>query len=101
MQASLSTCQGAEAAAIVTDVLANAMTSAFAPATAGRDFSRDDIHNLRKAYRLIFAEEGTMSERLQDVAEIFLDNQAVMEIVNFIQADSSRAICQPKMEDAA
>lgn len=66
-----------------------------------RDFSRDDIHNLRKAYRLIFAEEGTMSERLQDVAEIFLDNQAVMEIVNFIQADSSRAICQPKMEDAA
>ncbi|PPR59769.1 MAG: hypothetical protein CFH04_01938, partial [Alphaproteobacteria bacterium MarineAlpha3_Bin3] len=25
----------------------------------------------------------------------------VMEIVNFIQADSSRAICQPKMEDAA
>jgi UDP-N-acetylglucosamine acyltransferase len=66
-----------------------------------RDFSRDDIHNLRKAYRLIFAEEGTMSERLQDVAEIFSDNQAVMEIVNFIQADSSRAICQPKMEDAA
>ena len=66
-----------------------------------RDFSRDDIHNLRKAYRLIFAEEGTISERLQDVAEIFSDNQAVMEIVNFIQADSSRAICQPKMEDAA
>ena len=42
-----------------------------------------------------------MSERLQDVAEIFLDNQAVMEIVNFIRADSSRSICQPKMENAA
>jgi len=66
-----------------------------------RDFSRDDIHNLRKAYRLIFAPEGTMGERLQDVADLFSDNEAVMDIVNFIQVDSSRAICQPNMEDAA
>jgi UDP-N-acetylglucosamine acyltransferase len=66
-----------------------------------RNFSRDDIHNLRKAYRLIFAEEGTMTERLADVAELFADNEPVMDIVNFIKSDSSRSICQPKMEDAA
>jgi UDP-N-acetylglucosamine acyltransferase len=66
-----------------------------------RNFSRDDIHNLRKAYRLIFAEEGTMTERLADVAELFSDNEPVMDIVNFIKSDSSRSICQPKMEDAA
>jgi len=66
-----------------------------------RSFSRDHIHDLRKAYRLIFAEEGTMAERLQDVAELFHENESVMDIVNFIRADSSRAICQPKMEDAA
>ncbi|MEE8393427.1 MAG: acyl-ACP--UDP-N-acetylglucosamine O-acyltransferase [Rhodospirillales bacterium] len=66
-----------------------------------RDFSRDDIHELRKAYRLIFAPEGTMSERLEDVSELFSDNEPVMEIVNFIRTDSSRAICQPGMEDAA
>jgi len=66
-----------------------------------RNFSREDIHNLRKAYRLIFAEEGTMTERLQDVAELFSDNEPVMDIVNFIKSDSSRSICQPKMEDAA
>jgi len=66
-----------------------------------RDFSREDIHNLRKAYRLIFAEEGTMTERLADVAELFADNEPVMDIVNFIKSDSSRSICQPKMEDAA
>ena len=66
-----------------------------------RDFSRDDIHDLRRAYRLIFAEEGTLTERLEDVAELFNDNAVVMEIVNFIKADSSRSICQPTMEDAA
>lgn len=66
-----------------------------------RGFSRDDIHELRKAYRLIFAQEGTMSERLDDVAELFAEIEPVMEIVEFIRSDSSRAICQPSMEDAA
>ena len=66
-----------------------------------RGFSRDMIHEIRKAYRMIFAEEGTMAERLQDVIEDFSGNEPVMEIVNFIQSDSSRRICQPHMEDAA
>ena len=64
-----------------------------------RGFSRDEIHNLRKAYRLIFAHEGTLAERLEDVADLFPDNEPVMDIVNFIRADSSRAICQPSGED--
>lgn len=66
-----------------------------------RNFSREDIHNLRKAYRLIFAEEGTLSERIQDVAELFPDTEAVKDIIDFINADSSRAICQPIIKDAA
>ena len=61
-----------------------------------RGFSRDDIHALRTAYRLFFAQEGTMAERLSDVAELFPDNEAVMDIVAFIQADSARAVCRPK-----
>ena len=66
-----------------------------------RNFSRDTIHTLRNAYRLLFAREGTMAERLEDVAELFADNEAVMEIVSFIRRDSSRALCQPIYEDAA
>ena len=66
-----------------------------------RGFSRDDIHDLRKAYRLIFAEEGTLTERLEDVAEDFADNEPVMEILDFIRTESSRAICQPGLDDAA
>jgi UDP-N-acetylglucosamine acyltransferase len=66
-----------------------------------RGFSRDSIHSLRAAYRLLFAEEGTLAERLADVADMFKDHAAVMEIVHFIQADSSRAVCQPQTKRAA
>jgi UDP-N-acetylglucosamine acyltransferase len=61
-----------------------------------RGFSREVIHALRNAYRLLFAQEGTMAERLLDVAELFHDNNPVMDIIEFIKADSSRSICQPK-----
>lgn len=63
-----------------------------------RGFSRKDVHSLRQAYRLLFAEEGTMAERLKDVADLYSGNEPVMEIVNFIKSSSSRAICQPKPE---
>jgi UDP-N-acetylglucosamine acyltransferase len=66
-----------------------------------RGFSRTDIHDLRTAYRLLFAQEGTMGERVEDVASIYGQNNPVMEMVAFIRADSSRAICQPKAENAA
>ncbi len=64
-----------------------------------RGFTREQIHTLRTAYRLLFAQEGTMAERLSDAEEIYHDNEAVMEIVAFIRADSSRAICQPRPGD--
>ena len=66
-----------------------------------RNFSREAIHDLRRAYRLIFAQEGTLAERLADVAELFANVEPVMEIVQFMGGDSSRAICQPLLEDAA
>lgn len=64
-----------------------------------RGFTRDQIHTLRTAYRLLFAQEGTMAERLSDVEEIYHDNEVVMEIASFIRANSSRAICQPRPGD--
>jgi UDP-N-acetylglucosamine acyltransferase len=66
-----------------------------------RNFDRETIHGLRSAYRLMFAPEGTLAERLDDVAEMMSDIEPVMEIVDFIRADSSRSICQPSLEDAA
>lgn len=66
-----------------------------------RRFSREDIHALRTAYRLLFAQEGAMAERLADVEAMFGDNKPVMDIVNFIRFDSSRSMCQPRAEHAA
>ena len=61
-----------------------------------RGFSKEDVHNLRRAYRMLFADEGTMGERVQDVAKLFEDNSGVMEIVEFMATDSSRGITQPR-----
>jgi UDP-N-acetylglucosamine acyltransferase len=62
-----------------------------------RGFSREDIQALRTAYQVLFAEDaGTLAERVEEVAERFRDIQAVRDIVEFIRADTSRGLCQPK-----
>ncbi len=66
-----------------------------------RGFDRETIHSLRNAYRLLFANEGTMAERIKDVAEMFKEVEPVMEIIDFVTADSSRSFCQPKSEDGS
>ncbi|MCW5699648.1 MAG: acyl-ACP--UDP-N-acetylglucosamine O-acyltransferase [Rhodospirillales bacterium] len=66
-----------------------------------RQFSRDQVHAMRRAYRLLFAHEGTMAERIEDVSQMFKSNEFVMEIVEFIRAKSSRGICQPALDHAA
>ncbi|ALL13421.1 acyl-ACP--UDP-N-acetylglucosamine O-acyltransferase [Caulobacter henricii] len=63
-----------------------------------RGFSREAINALRAAYRLLFADEGTFQERLEDVAEIHASNAEVMEIVNFIRSDNNRPLCLPERE---
>lgn len=59
-------------------------------------FSREVVHDLRTAYRLLFAEEGTLAERLSDVAGMFADSDPIMDIVTFISKESSRGLCQPR-----
>jgi len=61
-----------------------------------RGFNKEDVHDLRRAYRMLFADEGTMGERVQDVAKLFDSNSGVMEIVEFMSTDSSRGITQPR-----
>ena len=65
-----------------------------------RGFGRDAIHDMRRAFRLLFAQEGTMTERLADVSDLFNAIEPVMDIVDFIQTDSSRPISQPKGDGA-
>ncbi|HEY7899890.1 MAG TPA: acyl-ACP--UDP-N-acetylglucosamine O-acyltransferase [Caulobacteraceae bacterium] len=63
-----------------------------------RGFSREAINTLRAAYRMLFAEEGTFQERLDDTAEAYGASEEVMEIVAFIRADSGRPLTTPQRE---
>lgn len=61
-----------------------------------RGFSREQIHDLRRAYRLLFADEGTLAERVADVAEEFAKHPTVHEILDFIRGNGDRALCTPR-----
>ena len=61
-----------------------------------RGFSRADIHSLRRAYRLLFADEGGLMERVEDVSAEFKDHPIVTEILTFIRAGGKRSLCTPR-----
>lgn len=61
-----------------------------------RRVERAVINDIRAAYRLLFAPEGTFQERLEDVATRFAETAEVMRIVDFIRSDSNRPLCLPE-----
>jgi UDP-N-acetylglucosamine acyltransferase len=63
-----------------------------------QNFSRDQIHNLRQAYRLLFSPEGTLLERLADVEsqKVFAEDRNVRRIIDFIKKRSDRSLCVPR-----
>jgi UDP-N-acetylglucosamine acyltransferase len=66
-----------------------------------RGFSRSDIHDMRRAYRALFANEGTLVERMEDVANEFKGHPIVIEIIDFIRAGGKRSVCTPRDIDEA
>lgn len=60
-------------------------------------FSREAIHELRTAYRLLFSDEGTLKERIRDAHSIFADNEQVKEILGFLSDNGGRSFCMPKL----
>ncbi|MBV8681715.1 MAG: acyl-ACP--UDP-N-acetylglucosamine O-acyltransferase [Caulobacteraceae bacterium] len=63
-----------------------------------RGFSREVINTLRGAYRMLFAEEGTFQERLEDTAAAYAQSPEVMEIITFIRADANRPLTTPQRD---
>ncbi len=64
-----------------------------------RGFSREEVRSLRSAYRMLFAPEGTMAERLEEVARLYREQELIGHVVGFIRERSSRALCQPKTDE--
>jgi UDP-N-acetylglucosamine acyltransferase len=60
-----------------------------------KGFPREQIHELRQAYRLLFSSEGTLKERLDDVEGMFAANPLVKQIIDFIKTESDRSFCVP------
>lgn len=63
-----------------------------------RNFPRETINDLRAAWRLLFADEGTFQERVDDVARLFAHRPEVMEIIDFIRVDANRPLCLPSRD---
>ncbi|NBX73779.1 MAG: acyl-ACP--UDP-N-acetylglucosamine O-acyltransferase [Alphaproteobacteria bacterium] len=66
-----------------------------------RGFSREDIHKLRAAYRQIFAPEGTLAERLNDMAAETINHELVAQLVAFVRDRGDRPLCQPQATPAS
>ena len=63
-----------------------------------RGFTRDQIQNLRAAYRMLFEEAGSapVAERVGRVVDAFGDDVGVADLIQFIQGESSRGLTQAK-----
>lgn len=61
-----------------------------------RGFTKEQIKLLMKAFKDLFDEGGTLSERADRVANDFKNEQAVMRMIEFIRARENRSILQPR-----
>ena len=61
-----------------------------------RGFSRQELDDLRAGYKKLFSGKDNFQDRVAGLLADKTQTQALKEVIDFIQQDSSRAICQPK-----
>lgn len=65
-----------------------------------RGFERPAIHDLRRAFKDLFASGGVLKDRIAHVAAAYPDAPLVGEVLAFLKAGGDRAICTPRSGDA-
>ena len=61
-----------------------------------RGFNRQDIHDLRNAYKLLAKDQtGTLEERLQKIRVLYGNCRTVQDLLAFIDQDPKRPLCLP------
>jgi len=60
-----------------------------------RGFSKDQISAIRRAYRMLFADEGTFSERFEEVTRDYGDIDLVAMVLKFIKDGGDKPLCHP------
>ena len=66
-----------------------------------RGCTRADLLRLRRAYRMLFEEGGTLQERVAATAAAYADDPLIGRIVAFVRADAKRPLMQPARDSAA
>ena len=61
-----------------------------------RNFSRETIASLQAAYRMLFASEGTLQQRIDEVEAALGADPHVARMVAFVRASSDRPLCRPR-----
>ncbi len=59
-------------------------------------FNREAIHNVRRAYRMLFSDDTTFREALEEVQTEYGTDPLVADLLGFIHAGGDRAICFPR-----
>ncbi|MFM8186181.1 MAG: acyl-ACP--UDP-N-acetylglucosamine O-acyltransferase [Alphaproteobacteria bacterium] len=64
------------------------------------NFSREEIHALRNYFKAVFLEniDENFSARAKKIAEDFAEFSLVSEVLKFINSETSRSFCQPKIQ---
>ncbi len=62
-----------------------------------RGFTRPQIKSIMKAVDKIFADDGTLVERTNKVANDYKEEEGVMKVIDFIRTKEGNSILQPKV----
>lgn len=65
-----------------------------------RGFTKDDIRVLQKAYNQLFADDGTLEQRLEQVEKDYADQPQIMELIKFAREKTRFPLCQPSRKAA-
>jgi UDP-N-acetylglucosamine acyltransferase len=61
-----------------------------------RELSRQSIATVRRAYRMLFLDDGVFADRVDAVADRYGGEPAVAKIVEFVRAVADRSLCMPR-----
>jgi UDP-N-acetylglucosamine acyltransferase len=62
-----------------------------------RGFDREAIRELHRLYRMLFASDGTLKDRVETLAVEFAGQREAIQILDFIREGGDRAICVPRL----
>ena len=60
-----------------------------------RGFTKDQIKTIQKAVNQLFDNEGTMEERIGEIANDYSQDDAVQNIIRFAREKTRFPLCQP------